>query len=79
MEAKALDRPGKVKAAFGLLSALAHMHCNGFIHRDVKLENVMLDEANEAILIDFSLAKLLGDDDLVVGVEAREQFERCCG
>jgi serine/threonine protein kinase len=60
--AKALDRAGNIRVAFGLLGALSHMHRNGFIHRDVKLENIMLNEANEAILIDFSLAKIMGEE-----------------
>jgi serine/threonine protein kinase len=60
--AKILDRAGNIRVAYGLLSALTHMHHNGFIHRDVKLENIMLDESNEAILIDFSLAKIVASE-----------------
>lgn len=43
-----------------LLSALAHAHANGVIHRDVKPENVMFAVASgfRVVLIDFGLASL---------------------
>jgi serine/threonine protein kinase len=59
---KLTNRRDKVAIAHGLLSAVAHLHDNGFIHRDIKSDNVMLvrveDEWNP-VLIDFSLAKLI--------------------
>jgi serine/threonine protein kinase len=39
-----------------LLAALAHMHERGYVHRDVKPENVIVDERGLARLIDFDLA-----------------------
>ena len=41
-----------VEIAFGML----HIHDNGMIHRDLKLENVMVNYIFEAQLIDFGLA-----------------------
>src|SRR5690606_37275779 len=40
----------------GLLSALAYAHGRGVIHRDVKAENVLSDEAGQPLLADFGIA-----------------------
>jgi eukaryotic-like serine/threonine-protein kinase len=40
-------------------SALDYAHARNTIHRDIKLENVLLDEQNNALLIDFGMAKSL--------------------
>ena len=42
MRARLKDRHDKVAIAHGLLSAVAHLHDNGLIHRDIKSDNVML-------------------------------------
>lgn len=43
--------------AYGIASALAYMHSKGFIHRDVKPENIFLDHELRPILGDFGLSK----------------------
>lgn len=49
--------PGGFLAVFKqLLAALGHMHARGYVHRDVKPENVIVDEEGRARLIDFDLA-----------------------
>uniref|UniRef100_A0A8R1HQE4 Protein kinase domain-containing protein n=1 Tax=Caenorhabditis japonica TaxID=281687 RepID=A0A8R1HQE4_CAEJA len=42
-----------------LASALDFLHRNDVIYRDVKLENVVLDQSGHTLLIDFGLAKKL--------------------
>ena len=58
-----LPKKYKVQIAHGILSAVAYLHSNGIIHRDIKTDNIMIqidDEGNyHPILIDFSLAKLI--------------------
>jgi len=53
------DKGTKIRIAFELLSALCHLHDNSIIHRDVKPDNIMMDENDRPILIDFSLCKVL--------------------
>jgi len=49
--------PDGFLAAFKqLLAALGHMHARGYVHRDVKPENVIVDERGTARLIDFDLS-----------------------
>lgn len=38
-------------------SGLAHMHDKGWVHRDVKPDNILLNSAGEVRIIDFALAK----------------------
>jgi serine/threonine protein kinase len=63
IESKSLSKRNKVGIAHGLLSAVAYLHTNGIIHRDIKSDNVMIeidDDGNyKPVLIDFSLAKII--------------------
>ncbi|MGQ0586002.1 MAG: protein kinase domain-containing protein [Gammaproteobacteria bacterium] len=42
-----------------LADAFGHAHARGFVHRDVKPENVMFDEQGFPVLTDFGIAKAL--------------------
>ena len=46
--------------AWPIASALHHMHSLGILHRDVKLENVMLTADHRVKLVDFGLCKAIG-------------------
>jgi len=60
----------KVQIAHGILNAVAFLHHNGIIHRDIKGDNIMLrleekrsqnttEYSYKPLLIDFSLAKII--------------------
>ncbi|MEQ8677369.1 MAG: protein kinase [Aggregatilineales bacterium] len=46
-----------------ITSALALSHRQGIVHRDIKPANILFDEAGNAYLADFGLAKQIGHDD----------------
>ena len=52
--------PVPEKTLYQLSSALSYIHQRGFIHRDVKPGNVLFDEAGDAHLSDFGIARMTG-------------------
>jgi serine/threonine protein kinase len=56
-----LDNTQKIKIAHGLITAVGFLHVNNIIHRDVKTDNVLLDDDMSMKLCDFSLSKLFDE------------------
>ena len=50
-----------------VLDALGHAHGLGVVHRDVKPENIMIAEGDVVKMLDFGVAKLVGDTATVLG------------
>ena len=49
--------------------AIAYAHSKDVVHRDLKPENVALDGYGQVIVLDWGLAKLIGDADLQEGLQ----------
>lgn len=68
----------RVQLFRGLLEAVAFAHSKGIVHRDIKPSNVMVGPFGEVLLMDWGIAKPLGDgtsglaDTLLAGAGARE-------
>lgn len=50
------DEPRIIAVLRSLLSALGYAHTRGIVHRDVKAENVLFDNADRPVLADFGIA-----------------------
>lgn len=62
IEKKLFKSPkGRVRFAHKLLCAVAFLHDNGIMHRDIKGDNIMITNSGDPVLIDFSLSKYIAD------------------
>lgn len=52
----------RLDAIDGLLAGLQALHAHGFVHRDVKPENVVITEHGRPVLLDYDLAVAMGDE-----------------
>ena len=44
---------------YQLIDAVNHMHLNGYAHRDIKLENILLDDNNNIVVCDLGMCRQL--------------------
>ncbi|CAF0836849.1 unnamed protein product [Brachionus calyciflorus] len=49
----------RFKVAFGMICGIDRMHKNGFVHRDIKPDNVLITEDYCAKIADFGIAKII--------------------
>ena len=50
--------------ALQITMAIGYLHTKGIMHRDLKLENILIDESGYLKIIDYGLAKTLPEDNL---------------
>jgi len=83
-----MDLPTAVGLAREVAEGLAEAHAKGLVHRDLKAENVVVSAGGHAKILDFGLAKQLGDtayDDTLtahgalVGTSRTMSPEQACG
>ncbi|HEV3468897.1 MAG TPA: protein kinase, partial [Pyrinomonadaceae bacterium] len=55
-----IDLPTALDVCAQVAGALAKAHAHGIVHRDVKPENVMVDDEGHAKVLDFGIAKQFG-------------------
>ncbi len=55
------SEPQVIFYAAQLTIAIGYLHMKGIAHRDLKLENILLDQNGYLKIIDFGLAKMLQD------------------
>lgn len=58
-----------------LTLAVAYAHDKGVVHRDIKPANVMLGEHGEVLLLDWGLAKVLGDSEIEVAFVGEDKLK----
>lgn len=63
------------KIARNVVSALLYCHEEAKVfHRDIKPENIMLNEKGHAILVDFGVAALFQNDDVIKGTAGSMRY-----
>jgi eukaryotic-like serine/threonine-protein kinase len=59
------ERLSLIPAVIAVTDAVAYAHRQGVIHRDLKPHNVLVGDLGETIVIDWGIAKVLAEDEIV--------------
>lgn len=76
-----INKKSAYKYVIQLCNALTFLHKNGIIHRDIKPENVIINKDDNAILIDYSISRMISSTNEsdtnnlgTIGYAAPEQY-----
>lgn len=61
-QAEGLDHRQRIEVLLQVCDAVHHGHLQGVVHRDLKPQNVLVDENGRAKVIDFGIARSMGND-----------------
>ncbi len=73
------ERLGQLPAVLAAIDAVGHAHRRGVIHRDLKPANILVGELGETVVIDWGLAKVIGEDDEAVEAMASDSLHTQIG
>ncbi|KAK9430522.1 kinase-like domain-containing protein [Lipomyces doorenjongii] len=62
-----------------LVSGVDYLHSKGIVHRDLKLENLLLDKHKNIIITDFGFANVFNPDDIMSGRQTADLMSTSCG
>ncbi len=62
-DAHKLDLRARLRRFLDVCAAVQYAHAQLVVHRDLKPGNILVDDAGHVRLLDFGIARLLGDDD----------------
>jgi WD40 repeat protein len=65
------DRLALVPHIVAAANAIAHAHARGIVHRDIKPSNILAGDLGETVVIDWGLAKVIGEADDLTAMSAR--------
>ncbi len=70
-EVRRLDVRARIELFLQVLSAVEHAHKHLVVHRDLKPSNILVDAEGQVKLLDFGIAKLLGETDSAAALTQR--------
>ena len=74
-----LNDTRKLLITYGIASAMSYLHLYGYIHRDLKPGNILMDESLYPAIADFGLAKLINSNDPSQSLEISQSTDSLKG